>query len=188
MLEGIGESLPNLAGGDAGTRVREACEWLAEIGSDIQGISHRLHSSKLEYLGIVMTARSFCKELSAQQKVEIDFRHANIPPTLPKEVSLCLFRVLQEALQNAVKYSGVRHFNAELRGTRDDIHMIVSDSGIGFDKDQAMAHQGLGLISMRERVQMVNGDFEIESEPGRGTTIRVRAPLQAAQSRIAAAG
>ena len=187
-LEGIGESLPNLAVEDAGTRIREASEWLAEIGSDIQGISHRLHSSKLEYLGIVMAASSFCKELSAQQKIEIDFRHANIPPNLPKEVSLCLFRVLQEALQNAVKYSGVRHFTAELRGTPDDIHMIVSDCGIGFDKDQAMAHQGLGLISMRERVQMVNGDFEVESEPGQGTTIHVRVPLQETQSRIASAG
>jgi len=187
-LEGIGESLPNLAVEDAGTRIREASEWLAEIGADIQGISHRLHSSKLEYLGIVMAASSFCKELSAQQKIEIDFRHANIPPNLPKEVSLCLFRVLQEALQNAVKYSGVRHFTAELRGTPDDIHMIVGDCGIGFDKDQAMAHQGLGLISMRERVQMVNGDFEVESEPGQGTTIHVRIPLQETQSRIAAAG
>ena len=187
-LEGIAESLPNLAVEDAGTRIREACEWLAEIGSDIQGISHRLHSSKLEYLGIVMAASSFCKELSAQQKIEIDFKHANIPPNLPKEVSLCLFRVLQEALQNAVKYSGVRHFTAELRGTPDDIHMIVSDCGIGFDKDQAMAHQGLGLISMRERVQMVNGDFEVKSEPGQGTTIHVRVPLQETRSRIAAAG
>ncbi len=187
-LEGIAESLPNLAVEDAGTRIREACEWLAEIGSDIQGISHRLHSSKLEYLGIVMAASSFCKELSAQQKIEIDFKHANIPPNLPKEVSLCLFRVLQEALQNAVKYSGVRHFTAELRGTPNDIHMIVSDCGIGFDKDQAMAHQGLGLISMRERVQMVNGDFEVKSEPGQGTTIHVRVPLQETRSRIAAAG
>jgi len=91
-------------------------------------------------------------------------------------------------LQNAVNHSGVRHFAAELSGTSDEIHLTVSDCGTGFDKDQALARQGLGLISMRERVQMINGDFEIESEPGQGTTIHVRAPLQAAQSRIAAAG
>jgi len=187
MLQRILENLSDPSG-NARTRITEACEWLAEIGSDIQGISHRLHSSKLEYLGIVTAARGFCQELSAQQRVEIDFRHANIPPNLPKEVSLSLFRVLQEALQNAVKYSGVRHFTAELRGTSDEIHLTVSDCGTGFDKDQALARQGLGLISMRERVQMINGDFEVESEPGQGTTIHVRAPLQAAQSRIAAAG
>ena len=187
MLEGIRENLSDSAG-DARTRIKEAYEWLAEIGSDIQGISHRLHSSKLEYLGIVTAARGLCQELSAQQRVEIDFKHANIPPNLSKEVSLCLFRVLQEALQNAVKHSGVRHFAAELRGTSDEIYLTVSDCGTGFDKDQALARQGLGLISMRERVQMINGDFEIESEPGQGTTIHVRAPLQAAQSRIAAAG
>jgi PAS domain S-box-containing protein len=187
MLQRIPENLSDPSG-DARTRIAEACEWLAEIGSDIHGISHRLHSSKLEYLGIVMAARGFCQELSAQQRVEIDFRHANVPPNLPKEVSLSLFRVLQEALQNAVKYSGVRHFTAELRGTSDEIHLTVSDCGTGFDKDQALARQGLGLISMRERVQMINGNFEIESEPGQGTTIHVRAPLQASQSRIVAAG
>jgi PAS domain S-box-containing protein len=187
MLEGIRENLSDSAG-DARTRIKEAYEWLAEIGSDIQAISHRLHSSKLEYLGIVTAARGLCQELSAQHRVEIDFKHANIPPNLSKEVSLCLFRVLQEALQNAVKHSGVRHFAAELSGTSDEIHLTVSDCGTGFDKDQALARQGLGLISMRERVQMINGDFEIESEPGQGTTIHVRAPLQAAQSRIAAAG
>jgi len=187
MLQNIQENLSDPSG-DARTRITEACEWLAEIGSDIHGISHRLHSSKLEYLGIVMAARGFCQELSAQQRVEIDFRHANIPPNLPKEVSLSLFRVLQEALQNAVKYSGVRHFTAELRGTSDEIHLTVSDCGTGFDKDQALARQGLGLISMRERVQMINGDFEIESEPGQGTTIHVRAPLRLENKAMHAAG
>src|SRR5262249_34948691 len=147
MLEGLREHLSDMAGATR-TRIEEACEWLAEIGSDIHDISHRLHSSKLEYLGIMMAARGFCMELSAQQKVEIDFRHNDIPPNLPKEISLCLFRVLQEALHNAVKYSGVRHFTVELRGADGEICMGVSDRGIGFEKDEAMARQGLGLISM----------------------------------------
>jgi signal transduction histidine kinase len=187
MLQEIQKNMSDPAA-DANKRIEEACDWLAEIGSDIQSISHRLHSSKLEYLGIVMAAHAFCTELSVQQKVKIDFRHDNIPRSLPKEISLCLFRVLQEALHNAVKHSGVRHFTVELRGTSDEIHLTVSDCGTGFDKDQALSGQGLGLISMRERVQMINGDFEIESEREQGTTIHVRAPLQAAQSGIAAAG
>jgi PAS domain S-box-containing protein len=187
MLQEIQKNMSDPAA-DANKRIEEACDWLAEIGSDIQSISHRLHSSKLEYLGIVMAAHAFCTELSVQQKVKIDFRHDNIPRSLPKEVSLCLFRVLQEALHNAVKHSGVRHFRVELRGTSDEVHLTISDCGTGFDKDQALSGQGLGLISMRERVQMINGDFEIESEREQGTAIHVRAPLQAAQSGIAAAG
>jgi PAS domain S-box-containing protein len=187
MLQGLQVILPG-SDENTSTRIKDACEWLREIGSDIQAISHRLHSSKLEYLGIVTAARSFCKELAAQQKVEIEFRNDNIPANVPKEVSLCLFRVLQEALQNAVKYSGVRHFTVELRGAPGEIQLTVSDFGIGFDKDEAMAHQGLGLISMRERVQMINGDFEIESEPGQGTTIHVRAPLRLENKAMHAAG
>lgn len=115
-------------------------------------MSHHLHSSKLEYLGIAAAATSFCKELSDQHKVEIDFSHAGIPRQVPKEVSLCLFRVLQEALHNAVKYSGVRHFNVELRGTSEEIHLAVVDSGAGFDTAKAISSLGLGLISMQERV------------------------------------
>jgi len=79
-----------------------------------------------------MAARGFCQEMSTPANVEIDFRHDNIPQNLPKEVSLCLFRVLQEALQNAVKYSGVRHFTVELGSTSDVIRLTVSDCGIGF--------------------------------------------------------
>ena len=89
--------------------MHHASQRLSDIAKDIQALSHRLHSSKLEYLGLVAAAKSFCKELSEQQKVEIDFSHTAIPRSVPKEISLCLFRVLQETLQNAVKHSGVRH-------------------------------------------------------------------------------
>jgi PAS domain S-box-containing protein len=157
--------------------IHRARERLSDIAKDVQALSHRLHSSKLEYLGIVAAANSFCKELSEQQKVQVEFNHADMPRTVPKEISLCVFRVLQEALQNAVKHSGARHFRVELRGKSEDICLTVSDSGVGFDWHGAMDRQGLGLISMRERLQLVNGEFSIESEPGRGTTIYARVPL-----------
>jgi signal transduction histidine kinase len=91
-------------------------------------------------------------------------------------MSLCLFRVLQEALQNAVKHSGAQDFAVEVHGTQDGIRLTVSDSGIGFDWRDAINRRGLGLISMRERLHLVNGELSIQSEPGRGTTIVARVP------------
>jgi PAS domain S-box-containing protein len=161
---------------------------LSELGYDIQALSHRLHSSKLEYLGIATAAKSFCTELSERQKVEIAFRHEGIPHSLPKEISLCLFRVLQEALQNAVKHSGERHFSVELLGTSGEIELTVNDEGVGFDQQHAFNHQGLGLISMRERLKLVGGEFSIKSEPSHGTTIAARVPLKVKVRQASAVG
>jgi len=164
-----------------GDQVRHVRDRLLQLGKDIQGLSHRLHSSKLDYLGIVAAASSFCKELSEKQKVVVEFSHECVPRSLSSEVSLCLFRVLQEALQNAVKHSGVQHFSAELRGvTRgvsQEIQLVVSDAGVGFDQQDATNRQGLGLISMRERLHVVNGEFQISSRRGYGTIVKARIPI-----------
>jgi PAS domain S-box-containing protein len=158
-------------------RVGHVRQRLLDMAKDIHALSHRLHSSKLEYLGIVAAARGFCSELSEQQKVEIDFSHTNIPEGVPKEISLCLFRVLQESLQNAVKHSGVRQFAVELQDTEGEIQLTVSDQGVGFDPHDAIHRHGLGLISMRERLHLVGGQISIESQPGSGTTIHIRVPF-----------
>jgi PAS domain S-box-containing protein len=157
--------------------IHHASQRLSGIAADIQALSHRLHSSKLEYLGIVAAAKSFCKELSEQHKVEIDFNHTAIPGSVPKEISLCLFRVLQETLQNGVKHSGVQHFKVELCDTEGEIQLTVSDLGVGFDPQDAIHHRGLGLISMRERMLLVSGEISIKSQPGGGTTIHARVPF-----------
>jgi signal transduction histidine kinase len=157
--------------------IRQARQRLFELGEDIQELSHHLHSSKLEYLGLVTAAKSFCHESSEQRNVRIEFNHSDVPATIPKEISLCLFRVLQEALQNAVKHSADQNFTVELRGTQEGISLAVRDSGIGFDWQDAMNRRGLGLISMRERLRLVNGELTIKSEPGRGTTVLAHVPL-----------
>jgi len=136
-----------------------------------------VHSSKLEYLGIATAAQSFCRELSDQHKVRIEFVYSDAPQ-LSKEASLALFRVLQEALQNAVKHSRAQDCKVELRGAPDEIHLTVSDSGAGFDQQEALSSRGLGLVSMRERLQLVNGTMGIEAEPGRGTKIRAGVPIK----------
>jgi PAS domain S-box-containing protein len=159
---------------------------IAEIAQDVQGLSHRLHSSKLDYLGLATAAKSFCRELSEKTKVEIVFEHAGVPHTLSKEVSLCLFRVLQEGLQNAVKHSGVRSFNVDLQGTEDSIELTVADTGSGFEEQEACTRHGLGLISMRERLQLVHGELSVKSHLGAGTTIRARVPLKTDEYRAMA--
>jgi len=158
-------------------RMGEACELISDLGNDVQALSHRLHSSKLEYLGLVAAAEGFCRELAAQQKVEIGFQSHDIPKNVPQEVALCLFRVLQEALLNAVKHSGVQQFQVSLKAASNEIQLSVHDSGAGFDPEKAMNQHGLGLTSMKERLKLVDGRVSIDSKPQEGTTIHARVPL-----------
>jgi signal transduction histidine kinase len=151
----------------------------SEIAGDVQSLSHQLHSSKLEYLGIVAAIKGFCKEFAEQHEVNIEFTDENVPKQLPKDISLCLFRVAQEALHNAVKYSGVSQFSVELSGTTDEIRLVVRDGGAGFEAEQVKKNRGIGLLSMQERVHLVHGTFSVESKPGRGTRILAAVPLVA---------
>ncbi len=175
---------------DVTNHIGNVLQDLADLAKDIQALSHRLHSSKLEYLGLVAAAKGFCRELSEQKHVEIDFIHEGIPGSLPKEISLCLFRVLQEALQNGVKHSGARQFRVELRAASGEIQLIVNDQGVGFDRQNAVNRHGLGLVSMQERTHLVGGEFSIQSEAGRGTTISARVPLEVKKTKasVASAG
>jgi PAS domain S-box-containing protein len=157
--------------------VESVVEQLVKLGTDIQAISRRLHSSHLEYLGLASAAGVLCKELRAQHGVEIDFRCDGTLPNLSNEVSLGLYRVLQESLQNAIKHSGVDKFSVELAADADEVRLTVSERGAGFDPGRADNQQGLGLISMRERMRLVQGKFELDSQPGRGTTIRCSVPV-----------
>jgi PAS domain S-box-containing protein len=148
-----------------------------EIATDVQSLSHELHSSKLSLLGIIVAMNGFCRELAEQQKVEIDFKSQNLPNPVSPDISLCLFRVLQEALHNSVKHSGVRRFEVRLWGAAGEIHLTVRDSGVGFDREAAKTSRGLGLVSMEERLKLVNGTLTIASQPTAGTTTHARVPL-----------
>ena len=158
----------------------------SEIAADIQSLSHELHSSRLQYLGIAAAMRGFCREFGEQQKVEIDCKIHDLPVPLSPDISLCFFRVLQEALHNSTKHSGVWYFEVELWGTPDEIHLTVSDSGAGFDIDAAKASRGLGLISMEERLKLLNGTLSIESQLQRDTTIHARVPFSSGKDSLRA--
>jgi signal transduction histidine kinase len=155
---------------------------VGELGSDIQALSHRLHSSKLELLGLAAAAAGFCQELSKRQNVEIDFHSEGIPKALPREISLCLFRVLQEALQNAMKHSGKRCFAVSLKRALNEIQLSVQDSGVGFDPEKVIAGCGLGLTSMKERLKLVGGQLSVDSKVRVGTTVQACVPLSLVKS------
>ena len=161
---------------DTGDGLDDACEQVRNLAADIQTLSHRLHSSRLEYVGLEGAVRGFCRELSERQQLKVALRVENLPETLAPETSLCLFRVLQEAVHNALKYSGAGECDVSLSGTATDIQLIVRDSGAGFDPDNPKG-PGLGLISMRERLRLVKGHLSIESRPQHGTTIRASVPV-----------
>jgi len=168
-------------------RAKELRRQIAELSNDVQALSHELHSSKLEYLGVVAGIRSWCKESGERQKIEIEFR-SDVSSPLPFDIGLCLLRVLQEAVHNAVKHSGVKRIEVQLREDTNGIHVVIHDSGRGFDVEAASQGKGLGLTSMRERVRLVNGTISIESKPMGGTTIHVRVPLASERKADRAAG
>ena len=154
----------------------------SEIAADVQALSHGLHSSKLELLGLVASMQLFCNEFAAQQNVTVHLESNNVPGDLPSAISLTLFRVLQEALHNSVKHSESRQCSVRLWGAQGCIHLVVADHGTGFDVEAAKRGHGLGLVSMEERIKLVDGELSIESQRQRGTTIHVRVPLPRSQS------
>ena len=150
----------------------------ADVASRVYALSHELYSSIPDSLGLAKGMRSWCREFGKRQKMEIDFKSHDLP-RLPQEISLCLFRVLQEALHNSAKHSGVERIEVQIGENSGEIHLIVSDSGKGFDIDAARRRGGLGLLSMQERVRLVGGTIVINSKPLGGTTLRVCVPFRA---------
>jgi PAS domain S-box-containing protein len=158
--------------------VARSIELALDLSGDIRVLSDQLHSSSLEYLGLAVTATTYCSELAEQYGVKIDVHLENVPTDLSWEISLCLYRVLQEGLQNAIKFSGAREFQVSIQGLANEISLTVRDSGIGFDASEAARKGGLGLISLAERLKLVNGRISIDSQLHRGTKIHARVPLE----------
>jgi PAS domain S-box-containing protein len=160
-----------------GDQLAQIWQQCSDLTGDVQALSHELHPSILDNLGLVMAVRSFCREFSEETGAAVEFTERDMPASLPRAVSLSLFRVIQEALHNAAKYSGEKHFEVHLRAEAGEIELKVSDRGAGFDVAKVKGAQGLGLVSMYERIHLLNGKIAIESKPGLGTTIRARVPV-----------
>jgi signal transduction histidine kinase len=150
-----------------------------ELSFDAQQLSRQLHPAKIHQLGLVSAVRGFSREISGQRGLQVEFSHGDVPRDLPEDVSLCLYRVVQEALRNVVKHSGADEAAISLTADAGGIRLVVSDSGSGFDPRVAGGQGGLGFVSMQERLRLVGGQIEIGSQPGRGTRVVAWAPLPA---------
>jgi PAS domain S-box-containing protein len=159
-------------------------EVVTEVSSDIHNLSHQLHPSRLDHVGLVAAVEGFCRELSKQHELQIEFVHYDVPGQISKDVTLCLFRIVQEALRNVVKHSGATVAKVELTGHGDQIDLCISDPGAGFSAESTRGDTGLGLISMRERLRLVGGRLVVESEPSHGTRIHVRIPLRLTNAQV----
>ena len=162
---------------EANRQLHELMNSASEIGADLHTLSHRLHSSTLERLGLAAGVAAFCKEFAAQRGIQVVFSHQGVPRSVSPDVALCLFRIVQEGLRNVKKHSEARNAQVQLERVDDAIHLLISDKGQGFDLKEVTDGQGLGLYSMRERVRLVGGRFEIHSEIQNGTRIDVWVPL-----------
>ena len=175
-LEQFGQGRPGLSSADR-EQLHNIEQVATEVSSTIHNLSHQLHPYKLDSLGLVPSLRGLCREFSLQHRIQVQFIHQDVPPDIPKNVNLCLFRIAQEGLRNAMKHSGTAEARVELSADRDGIELCISDSGLGFDPETAKRESGLGLVSMRERLRLVSGNLSIESKPSHGTRIRARVPL-----------
>ncbi len=171
-LETFAETIPE-SPEQANRQLHRLLDSASEMGADLHTLSHRLHSSTLESLGLVPGVSAFCKEFAAQQGVQVHFTHEGIPRSVPPEVALCLFRLVQEGLRNLKKHSGASEGQVSLKRADSILHLSICDHGVGFDLNELLKKEGLGIRSMRERVHLVDGRFEISSTPQKGTKIDV---------------
>lgn len=160
---------------NAGTQ--KLCANLTAIGLHVSRLSHQLHSSELEYLGLSIAIIKLCREFSDQYSIKVVCACSNIPAKLDNEIALTFFRVVQESLHNIAKHSGASNVHVEVAAAPGELTLIVRDNGAGFEVQESKAATGLGLVSMRERLLLIGGEFDIDSAPGTGTRISARTHL-----------
>ncbi len=168
---------PPAANGEVSERMRDLSGQVKILSSSVHRISHELHPAKLEQLGLVAALRGFCREIAEARNIAIELETRDVPRDLPIDIALCFYRIVQEGLQNVIKHSGCAAAKVELTPNDNELYLIVSDQGCGFDSIAATNHSSLGLVSMRERVRLVRGQISIESRKGEGTQIKVRVPI-----------
>jgi len=157
---------------DVAEGLRGLRDRVEEIDKDIHRICYELYPVILEKLGLTVAINSLCRDLAQSSGTSISFEHQNVPKDINQTASLCLYRVIQEALHNISKHAKAKEANVSLRGFSDGLEVIVTDSGDGFDPFLLVPRKGLGLISMKERIHNAGGSYSITSSPGSGTEVK----------------
>lgn len=147
-----------------------------EITEDIHGLSHRLHSTMLDHLGVIPALQRLVDECGQRYAIPITFTHVPLPAPLSSDVALCLFRVAEEGLANIAKHSRARAARVEVTVDDGGVRLRVADQGVGFDPGRLDSRPGLGFVSMRERLRLVQGTVRVQSAPDQGTTVDVWVP------------
>jgi PAS domain S-box-containing protein len=172
LAENVGDS-----SGESSQKAHELFDRISELGADLHSLSHRLHSSTLESLGLLAGLEAFCREFAEQQGVRVDFVHQNVPRGVPANAGLCMFRITQEALRNVKRHSGANRAEVRLEQVDGTLHLSVSDRGRGFNSNKPPAEHGIGIHSMEERLRFLGGRLEIQSWPMGGTRIDAWLPF-----------
>jgi signal transduction histidine kinase len=167
---------------DPGRLAGEALSRAQSLAKSVHDLSHRLHPARLRLVGLVAALEGLQHDLSTSG-IPIAFAHDGVPSMLPPDVMVCVFRTVQEAVQNALKYSRAHQISIRLIGSTRRLALTVADDGVGFDVDAAWG-RGLGLISMGERLETIDGTFAIRSTPGAGTTVEVVVPLHPTEDTV----
>jgi len=170
---------------EASQRLHQLWNTISELGADLHSLSHRLHSSTLESLGLVAGTKAFCQEFEEQQHIQVDFAHEDVPHGIPGDLALCLFRVTQEGLRNIKRHSGAKRAEVRLERLNGKIHLSIVDRGKGFDPNQRSGREGIGIWSMEERLRALGGSLDIRSRPEEGTRIDAWLPLKGSRQNVA---
>jgi len=157
--------------------LKELTGKLDTIIQRVSHLSHGLHSSELEFMGLAAALKSHCRECSEQLRIPIQCQCDEVEKTLNSIVGLAFLRVVQEALHNAAKHSRAGSIMVRLNGSDRELRLEIYDDGVGFDLEATKLAAGLGLISMRERIHLIGGEFHITSSPGNGTRVVARVPV-----------
>jgi len=161
-------------------QLREVLDKISDLSNALRSLSRGLHPPMLQYAGISESLKLLCEEFEKTRGLRIDVVVPPVIEDLPTEVGLCVFRVAQECLQNIARHSGAGQARLVFERTRRQVRLRVSDTGKGFVEGEAIRKGGLGLISMKERVQYLRGSLEVDSAPGCGTEVRVTIPVTTA--------
>jgi signal transduction histidine kinase len=156
----------------------------SDLSNDVRRVAYQLHPSILDHLGLAAALRAYCREFSEREGIEVKLSARRAPERLPEPIALCFYRIAQESLRNVAKHARATAAAVKLDSSTRGLHLTVRDNGVGFDPKSASQKGGIGLLSIRERARLVDGQLTIQSKPAAGTRIDLWAPLTHRNRRV----